>query len=209
LEDERMRVLSSIGLVIAMVFATGCSGMSNTAKGGLIGGGGGAIVGTAIGSATGNAGTGALIGGGAGTIIGGLIGNDVDQEEKQRMQNRVVQAEATAADAQQQGQQLGITGVAQMCQQGFSDEVIINQIRSTRSTFTLSTTDLQWLKENGVRDSLIAFMQTCRPQPIAPPRVIYREAPPVYYHPHHRPVVIIERPPPQPVGFGFSYTRVR
>lgn len=63
-----MKLLKVIGipmLAVCVLGMTGCSSMSNTGKGALIGGGGGAGVG---------AGLGALIGGGKGAAIGAAIG---------------------------------------------------------------------------------------------------------------------------------------
>ncbi|MFO0824986.1 MAG: hypothetical protein U0792_18005, partial [Gemmataceae bacterium] len=74
--------------------------------------------------------------------------------------------------------------------QGHDDQVIINQIRATGSTFQLSGSDLDFLKSNGVSPRVMAEMQTARP---APARVYVREAPP--------PAVVFERPyyyPPPP-----------
>lgn len=61
---------------------TGESQLSNTAGGGLIGAGGGAVVGGIIGAATGNdARVGALIGAGIGGLTGVAIGSYMDQQE--------------------------------------------------------------------------------------------------------------------------------
>ena len=38
---------------------------------------------------------------------------------------------------------------------GYTDDVIINQIRTTGSTFRLSAADIEWLKANGVSDAVI------------------------------------------------------
>jgi len=207
----RRRVVGIIGIFIA-VSSAGCSGMSNTMKGGLAGGLIGGGVGTAVGSLSGNPGAGAIIGAGAGSLLGGVAGNDVDQEQKQQMEGRVIQAEATAAAAQARNQAppLGITGVAQLAQQGFGDDVIINQIRSTNSTFNLSTSDLTWLKQSNVSDGVIAFMQTCQPSQtvIAPPRrviveqqpIFVQEPGPVFYARPYRPVYVSPRP-----SVGFTY----
>lgn len=64
-----MKVLKIAGLALIsaslLIGETSCSSMTNTGKGALIGGGGGAAVG---------AGLGALIGGGKGAGIGSAIG---------------------------------------------------------------------------------------------------------------------------------------
>jgi outer membrane protein OmpA-like peptidoglycan-associated protein len=61
---------------------TGQSQMSNTAGGGLLGAGGGAIAGAVIGAAVGgDPRVGALIGAGVGGLTGAAIGNYMDQQE--------------------------------------------------------------------------------------------------------------------------------
>ena len=74
--------LIAVILSTAIVFA-GCSTMSNTAKGGLIGGGGGAAVGAGIGAIFGknvkSAAIGAAIGGAVGATTGAIIGNKMDK----------------------------------------------------------------------------------------------------------------------------------
>jgi outer membrane protein OmpA-like peptidoglycan-associated protein len=61
---------------------TGQSQLSNTAGGGLVGAGGGAVVGAIVGAATGNdPRVGALIGAGVGGLTGAAIGSYMDQQE--------------------------------------------------------------------------------------------------------------------------------
>jgi surface antigen len=157
--------------------------MSNTAKGGLIGGGAGAAVGAAAGG-----GKGALIGGLAGGLIGGAVGNDMDQQEKRRMENRLAVAESRPV-----GPPLGITDVVQLSRQGLSDGVIINQIRATGSTFQLSVEDIRMMKSNNVSDVVIAEMQN------RPPVRYARPAPVVYYD--------YPPPPPPRASVGVIYAR--
>jgi outer membrane protein OmpA-like peptidoglycan-associated protein len=75
--------LSAVALSLVMLFS-GCS-MSNTAKGGLIGGGGGGALGALIGQLAGG-GKGAAIGAAVGTAVGAgagvLIGNKMDKAKK-------------------------------------------------------------------------------------------------------------------------------
>jgi hypothetical protein len=163
----------------------GCSSMSHTGEGALAGGAIGAGTGALISKATGgNAGTGALIGAGAGALLGGAIGNEQDQREKRAMQ---AQAAANAS-------QVGITEVVQMTKDGQSEEVIINQIRTSRAPIQLSAGDLQYLRQNGVSDRVIVEMQNHqygygyrRGGYVAVQQPVYVVAPP---------------PPPPPVGVG-------
>ncbi|HET6575254.1 MAG TPA: hypothetical protein VFG68_16730 [Fimbriiglobus sp.] len=195
--------------------STGCSSLSNTATGAGIGGALGAGLGTVVGAATGNPRTGAVAGGLLGAGIGGAAGASEDARERQ--ENRVIQAEAAANQAATASQmQLG--DVIQMAngQPPVGDEVIINQLRSTGSTFQLTTSDITYLKQNNVSDRVINEMISARPRVgIAGPRartVVIRE-------PIPGPVVVYERPwgwyprpyyyaaPPPVVGFGFHFRR--
>jgi len=78
---KTLKIFSAI-LGIALIFGS-CSNMSNTAKGGIIGGGGGAVIGGLIGAAAGNTGVGAVIGTAVGAGAGVLIGNHMDKVKKQ------------------------------------------------------------------------------------------------------------------------------
>lgn len=78
-----MKVLKISAVIMsAALVLSGCN-MSNTAKGGIIGGGSGAVLGGLIGKAAGNAGVGAVIGAAVGTGAGVLIGNRMDKVKKQ------------------------------------------------------------------------------------------------------------------------------
>lgn len=74
-------------LAAAMVISLGgCSSMTNTGKGALIGGGGGGAVGAGIGALIGGgkgAGIGAAIGAAVGAGAGALIGNKMDKQKKE------------------------------------------------------------------------------------------------------------------------------
>lgn len=84
-----MKILKlSVAFALAgcMLVQVGCSSMSNTGKGALIGGGGGAGLGAALGGIIGG-GKGAAIGAGIGAAVGtgagALIGNKMDKQQKQ------------------------------------------------------------------------------------------------------------------------------
>lgn len=69
-----------------LVGETGCSSMTNTGKGALIGGGGGAAAGAGIGALIGGgkgAAIGAAVGAGVGAGAGALIGNKMDKQKKE------------------------------------------------------------------------------------------------------------------------------
>lgn len=202
----RKNSLLRTGVVAAFMAASGsvgCSTMNNTEKGAVAGGAIGSGVGLLAGAATGNPRTGAAVGGLLGGGVGALAGSEKDREDQQ---NREVQQAQAVASVQAQQQRMGLTDVIHMAQQGHDDTVIINQIRSTGSTFQLTGSDLDFLKNNGVSARVMAEMQTARP---APTRVIVREPAPavVYERPYYYappPAVIIG---PRPVIYGGYHRR--
>lgn len=65
---------------VVLLTATGCARpLSNTEKGALVGGAGGAGIGALLGK-----GKGAAIGGAAGAVGGAIIGNQMDQREREQ-----------------------------------------------------------------------------------------------------------------------------
>lgn len=183
-------------VMLAALSATGggCSTMSNTEKGVGLGGLVGAGLGTAVGAATGNPKTGAVVGGLVGAGTGGLIGNSVDREDQHKRE--VVQATAAANAAA--AQRLGLTDVIGMVQQGHDEQVIINQIRNTGSTYSLTPGDLDFLRQNNVPSRVIIEMQNARPIAVRTRPVIVREQPTVIYQ--EPPPVVFVRPAPPPPG---------
>ena len=162
-----------VGLLAALAAtalgSAGCSSMSNTAAGAGIGGALGTGAGLALGAATGNPKTGAIAGGLIGAGVGAAAGNSADQVKQARAEDR--QAAVAIAQAQAQGK-MGMTDVIHMVQAGHSDQVIINQIRATGSTFPLSASDLDFLKQNNVPDSVILAMQNDRPVAVVTTRLV-------------------------------------
>src|SRR4051794_22466388 len=162
------------GLVMASAAGGGCSTMSNTEKGVGLGGLLGAGLGTGIGALTHNPKTGAVVGGLAGAGIGGLVGNDMDRKDQH--QRDVVQAQANAqAQAPVQARKMGMMDVVDMAQKGHDEQVIINQIHATGSTFQLSPADLDYLKQCNVPSRVIVEMQTARVVAGPPTRMYVRE----------------------------------
>lgn len=81
-----LKLASTALLSICILASTGCSSMTNTGKGALIGGGGGAAVGAGVGALIGGgkgAGIGAAIGTAVGAGAGALIGKKMDNQQKQ------------------------------------------------------------------------------------------------------------------------------
>jgi len=199
--------LAALALTLIAAASGGCSHMSNTEKGVGIGGALGAGTGLAIGAATGNPKTGAAVGGLLGAGIGGIAGSERDREVQEKRDLQQAQAVATV-HAQAQQQRMGITDVVHMSREGHDEQVIVNQIRSTGSTFQLSGSDLDFLKTNGVPPRVIVEMQNAKGSPVlvqpARPVVIHEQPTVIYREP--RPVVIYQRrPPPPPPGFMIGY----
>lgn len=94
-----MKLLRYVGLALIcgslLVGETSCSSMTNTGKGALIGGGGGAALGAGIGALIGGgkgAAIGSAIGAGVGAGAGTLIGNRMDKQQKELQEQLAEQA---------------------------------------------------------------------------------------------------------------------
>lgn len=124
----------------------------------------------------------------------------MDREDREKREVR----QASVAVAQAQQQRMGTTDVIQMVQAGHDEQVIINQIRNTGSSFQLSPADLDFLKQNNVPSRVIVEMQNARPTAVYPGRprtVVVREEPTVIYR--EPPVIMYGPPPPVYVGGGY------
>lgn len=165
------------GLAIALG-SVGCSGMSTTDKGLLTGGALGGLIGTGIGAATGNAGVGALVGTGLGAATGAVVGNDIERTERRQ-----------AAVAAARPAPMGMQDVVYMAQQHVGDDTILRQIETTGSSFNLTAQDVVFLRQQGVSERVIGFMQARRPV-VPAGRTVYVVEPP---------------PPPVSVGFGVGF----
>src|SRR5439155_8696205 len=117
--------------------------------GGVIGG----LLGLGVGAVTHHPLAGAAIGAGAGALTGGAIGNAQDRAEA-RAEARAVAAERAAHPP------LSLEDVARMSQQHISDGLIINQIRTTNSFYSLNSEHVIWLRQVGVSEAVIAEMQS-------------------------------------------------
>jgi hypothetical protein len=179
---------------------SGCASMNNTDKGALAGGTVGTVAGTAIGAATHHPLLGAVVGGLGGATTGALIGNSEDKAEAQRKD--AAQA-YQLAQAQQNQYRMGIADVIGMTRAGHNEVIIINQIRTTRSTFQLTPSDLDMLKQNGVSDRVIAEMQAARPLPGV---IVQQGPPPAVIYDQPNPVVVV-RPAPVYYAGGYYYRR--
>jgi outer membrane lipoprotein SlyB len=176
----------NLALAASAVGLTGCQNpdgtQNNTASGALVGGAMGAITGAAIGGSQ-HGGEGALIGAAAGVIAGGLVGNSMDQEQQARLRAQSPQTYVRV----DQGQPLAVADVKALARSGISDDVIISQIRNSRTVYHLSAADIIDLRDAGVSNRVIDFM-------INTPG-IYGAMP----APQANTVVVAQPPPPAPV----------
>ncbi|HLW68910.1 MAG TPA: YMGG-like glycine zipper-containing protein [Gemmataceae bacterium] len=159
--------------VLGLAMFSGCaSSPNNTESGALIGGGTGAAIGALADRHRPL--EGALIGGGVGTAVGALAGNAADQKEKQQAAARTARA-------------LSPEEIVKMSKEGVSDNLIINQIRTSGTRYNLNADWIVWLQQNGVSQAVITEMQNT---------AAYRR--PRYYY--DEPVVVVGPPPPPAVG---------
>jgi uncharacterized protein YcfJ len=129
----------------------GCQGtQTHAVEGSVIGGLLGAGAGYAIGKQSGHGGAGAGIGAAVGALGGGLIGGQM--EKKGAEQNT---AGSTAASSNQMAMQQ----IVDLSKQGVNDDVIIDRIRLSNSRYSLTASDLDYLKQQGVSQRVIDAMQ--------------------------------------------------
>ncbi|MBM3858098.1 MAG: hypothetical protein FJ395_00435 [Verrucomicrobia bacterium] len=148
---------SLILLAVAMALA-GCETPSGrpdrTATGALLGGALGAATGAIIGGTGNRAGAGAAIGGALGAVTGGIIGHAMDQQQRERLHR---QSPGTLARVDQR-QPLGLADIKALAKAGISEEVIISQIRASRTVYRLTTAEIIELRDAGVSNRVIDFM---------------------------------------------------
>ncbi len=169
-------VLYSCAAALA-VLSFGCytpeGNPDRTASGALAGGAIGAGAGAIIGSASHNAGAGALIGGAIGALTGGIIGNSMDQQQRETLSRQYPQTMQRV----DQGQPLGLADIKALAKSGVGDDIIISQIRNSRTVYRLSTAEIIDLKDSGVSERVIDFMINTPgmypPAPPPPPRRYY------------------------------------
>lgn len=79
---NKLTLLFSI-LIAAAFLISGCSNWSKTAKGAVIGTGGGAAAGAVIGKTLGNTAAGAIVGAAVGGTVGAIIGRNMDRKARE------------------------------------------------------------------------------------------------------------------------------
>jgi hypothetical protein len=141
-------------VVVAGISVAGCMSPQGrpdyTASGALAGGATGAIVG----SMARHPGPGALVGGAVGALVGGLIGHGMDQAHEAQLRAQAPQTMQRV----EQGQPLTVVDVKSLAKAGISDDLIISQIRNSRTVYYLTTADIIDLKNAGVSERIIDFM---------------------------------------------------
>lgn len=152
----RIRTLT-LALATSAVVLTGCVNpdgtQNNTGSGALFGSAMGALTGAAIGGHH-HGGEAALIGAAVGALAGSLVGNSMDQEQQARLRQQAPQTYARV----EQGQPLSVADVKALAQARVSDDVIISQIRNSRTVYHLSSADIIDLRDSGASDQVINFM---------------------------------------------------
>ncbi|MCB9747495.1 MAG: glycine zipper 2TM domain-containing protein [Candidatus Omnitrophica bacterium] len=129
-------------LIVLFLTLAGCETLDdNTKKGAGIGALTGAALGGIIGHQDGHGWEGALIGGAAGAVGGGLIGRQM--EKKQMVENPSY---------------IPLTKIAELAKSGVPSDVIIDEIKQSRSVYSLTAEMIEYLKENDVQDKVIDYM---------------------------------------------------
>ena len=148
------RSVSLMAIIVAGIFLAGCYSPQGrpdyTASGALAGGATGAI----MGSMARDPGAGALVGGAVGAVVGGIIGHGMDQAQEAQLRAQSPQT----LQRVEQGQPLTTYDVEELSKAGISDELIISQIRNSRTVYHLTAQDIIALKKAGVSDQVINFM---------------------------------------------------
>lgn len=168
---------SLFSLLLLGLLQVGCSSMNHTEAGAANGAGLGAVTGAIIGSHSGNSGAGALIGAATGGLAGSLIGNAEDAREERDVAIAQANHERMARAA------IKNSDVIQMSHSGVSDSVIMGAIRSQGGAFDLNPQTIISLKQQGISDPLIEFMQQHNFVSAAEPIVV-----------KHRPTTVVTQP---------------
>jgi len=147
-------------LILACLFLVslnaGCqTNKTRVAEGAVLGGLAGAGVGGIIGHQSGHGGEGAGIGAAVGALTGAIIGGQMQKPGAAQQPAQVQQQYAATNNPNQ----IPIQQVASMAQQGINEDVIIDKIRLSNSRYSLSESDINYLKENGATQKVISAMQ--------------------------------------------------
>ena len=138
------------------ISVTGCMAPQgypdNTATGAVVGGATGAI----IGSMARHPCPGALVGGAVGALAGGAIGHSMDQA--QDVQQMKAQAPQQVIQRVEQNPPLTVVDIKSQVKAGIGDDLIISQIRNSRTVYRLNSADIIDLKKARVSEMIIDCM---------------------------------------------------
>lgn len=149
---QQVLKLTTVGLACLLAGCVNPDGSpNNTGSGALVGGAVGALAGAAIGGSR-HGGPDALIGAAAGALTGALIGNSADREQEAHWR-AVAPPPPPPPPAP-----TGLADVKAMARAGVSDDVIIEQMRTTRTIYHLAASDIISLRDAGVSDKVLNFM---------------------------------------------------
>jgi uncharacterized protein YcfJ len=157
----------------AVALLAGAMGMSSVGcetkaqTGALVGAGGGALVGGAIGSLShSRAGAGAAIGAGVGAIGGYVVGNEMDKKDQKKRDAAAASDARTSSDYRSQPARSTATtdgvsrdDVIRWSKDGVKDDVIIDRIQRSGTTFSLTPTDETALRDANVSEDVVRAMK--------------------------------------------------
>jgi hypothetical protein len=152
------------------ISSVGCESKAQT--GALVGAGGGALVGGLIGSThKSSAGAGAAIGAGVGALGGYLIGNEADKKD-QKAREAAARDSAGSSSSNYNGYQSpppvrtapkgeGVSrdDVIRWTKDGVKDEIIIDRIERSGTSFRLTATDENALRDANVSEEVVRAMK--------------------------------------------------
>ncbi|MFT7641534.1 MAG: hypothetical protein ACI9G1_003285 [Pirellulaceae bacterium] len=167
MEDELRRIaVQRTWIVVALIlFVSGCTHNDNYQRQGtLVGGGLGAIVGTAVGAHNDETLAGTAIGTAVGAMVGNAMGQSVDNDV----------ARAQAITQQRLGRQLSsavtVSDVIEMSRAQLGDDVIMTQIQANGVLQRPSVDDLIALRNAGVSNGVLNALQQAHPPTVQQPR---------------------------------------
>lgn len=121
-----------------------------TASGALAGAATGAIVG----STARHPGPAALVGAAVGAVVGGVIGHGMDEAQEAQLRAQSPQT----LQRIEQSDPLTVEDVVSLVKAGISEDLVISQIRNSRTVYHLKAADIIELKNAGVSENIIDFM---------------------------------------------------
>jgi hypothetical protein len=187
---KKQLIIGATSCLVAGVFVTGCFSPTgqpdNTGTGALVGATAGAVVAR-------NPVAGALVG----AVAGGLIGHGMDEAQEAQLRTQAPQTMQRV----EQSQPLTVADVKALVKAGIGDDLVISQIRNSRTVYRLSTADIIDLKNSGVSEKVIDFMLN------TPTQVQPSEAAGVVGNPAPQPIVeqVVVTPGPEYIWVGGAW----